>query len=678
MRMKLSSLFLSLVLCVASAVATGAEPRTITLDDLGKVRSVGTPVLSRDGRRVAYAFEDRIYVVPVRGGEARAVTSEASAAREPQWSKDGSHLFFLSDRSGSDQLWKLPLEAFGEAVKVTEAKRGVSSLRLSPDESRLLLSYDDEAGESPGGADENNDGEKNNGEKDNGEGEGERKEPWVITRLQFKEDAGDGYLTGPETEHLYTLDLASGALTQISGGRYAEVEAAWSPDGERVVFVSSRVEDPDVGYGNNLWLASATPDGAPEAFEPRALTTGDEVKSSPAFSPDGRHVAYLSAVDGVYGISRLVIVPVEGGEPRMLTAELDRWVSEFRFSEDGRSIWFLYDNHGGRHLGRVRLRDGQLTRVLEGDLAVTGFDVDASGNAVVRLNRENDAADLYRLRGDRLERLTDANRDFFADLALGSKEKITYTSTDDTLVEAFVVKPPGFEDGRRYPVILDIHGGPVGQFSWGYDFGAQYMAANGYVVVQPNPRGSTGRGQAFIRAIQDTWGITDYPDVVGAVDRVIELGYGDPEALAVTGYSYGGYMTNVVITRTDRFKAAASGAGHSYIAANYGHDIYQRWYNWELGPPWNNREKYDRLSPLLAAGEVTTPTIFLGGREDWNVPVLNAELFYQSLRHQGVDTQLVVYPDSHHGGWEERFDKDYLQRIVGWFDRYVKGGGGPG
>jgi dipeptidyl aminopeptidase/acylaminoacyl peptidase len=464
-------------------------------------------------------------------------------------------------------------------------------------------------------------------------------------------------------------------LTQVTGGRYAEAEAAWSPDGESIVFVSSRVEDPDVGYGNNLWIVPAKPDGAPERVAPRQLTTGDEVKISPAFSPDGRQVAYLSAVDGVYGISRLAMVPAAGGEPVILTGELDRWVSGFRFSDDGRFIWFQYDNHGGRHLGRVRLSDGRIERMLEGDLAVNGFDVDDSGNAVLRLNHENDASDLYRLRGGKLERLTNANRDFFADLVLGSKEKISYTSTDDTLVEAFVTKPPGFEPGRRYPTILDIHGGPVGQFSWGYDFGAQYFAANGFVVVQPNPRGSTGRGQAFIRAIQDTWGITDYPDVVGAVDRAVELGYADPEALAVTGYSYGGYMTNVVITRTGRFKAAASGAGHSYISANYGHDIYQQWYNWELGVPWDNREKYDRLSPLLDAGKVTTPTLFLGGREDWNVPILNAELFYQSLKVQGIDSQLVVYPDSHHGGWDERFDKDYLERVVAWFNRYTERAG---
>ena len=192
------------------------------------------------------------------------------------------------------------------------------------------------------------------------------------------------------------------------------------------------------------------------------------------------------------------------------------------------------------------------------------------------------------------------------------------------------------------------------------------------LVVEPNPRGSTGRDQAFVRAIYQTWGITDYDDVIAAVDHVIDAGYADPDRLAVFGYSYGGYMTNTVITRTQRFKAAASGAGHSMIVANYGHDIYQKWYNWELGVPWENRDKYERLSPLMQAGKVTTPTIFLGGRNDWNVPVLNAELFYQSLRSRGVDTQLVVYPDTHHSGWSEEFEKDYLCRVTEWFGKYLK------
>jgi len=217
-----------------------------------------------------------------------------------------------------------------------------------------------------------------------------------------------------------------------------------------------------------------------------------------------------------------------------------------------------------------------------------------------------------------------------------------------------------------------MHGGPVDQFSWGYDFDTQYLAANGYVVIEPNPRGSTGHGQDFVRAIYRSWGISDYPDVIAAIDYAVDHGYSDPEKLAVTGYSYGGYMTNVVITNTTRFKAAAAGAGHSLIAANVGHDMYQQWYSWELGLPWENRDLYDEMSPLLRVGNVTTPTLFLGGRKDWNVPILNSELFYQALKMKGIDTRLIVYPDTHHDDWSEDFEQDYLRRVVAWFDHYVK------
>lgn len=646
--------FFALVLSCASLSAVAAP--TVTIDDHGRIKDVGRPAISADGRHVAYTLDKQIYVVAVAGGEPRPVTAEGSSASTPYWSKDGNTLYFLSDRSGSDQLWRLPLDSFGEAIRVTDIERGVSSLDLSRDESRLLLTWEDEAAEQT--------------DSDTG------KQPWVITRTEFKEDANDGYLTAMPSDHLYVYDIGTEHPRQITAGAFAERDAAWSPDGSQVVFASKRDDDPDTGYDQDLWIVStalqvpATVEGTNGL---RRLTRNEEEKDSPVWSPDGRFIAYLSAKDGVYGIKRLAIVPAAGGEPRYLTESLDRWVRSPQFSEDGRWIYFLYENHGGRHLGRVRVSDGRLERLLEGDLVVSAYDVDARGGIVVRLNRENDAPELYRLRNGNLTKLTGVNDAYLASVTLGTKEKITYESDDGTIVEAFVVKPPGFREGQRYPTILDIHGGPVAQFTWGYDFDAQFMASKGYLVVQPNPRGSTGRGQAFVEAIYETWGITDYPDMVGAVDRTIELGYTDPDAMAVTGYSYGGYGTNVVITRTDRFKAAASGAGHSYIVANYGHDIYQRWYNWELGAPWENREKYDRLSPLLQAGNVTTPTLFYGGQVDWNVPILNSELFYQSLRRKGVDTELVVYPDMHHGNWDSRFEKDVLERKIAWFDRYLPG-----
>jgi len=383
-------------------------------------------------------------------------------------------------------------------------------------------------------------------------------------------------------------------------------------------------------------------------------------------------VAYLTAGDGVYSVPHIALIPASGGEPRILTSALDRWISGFEFSGNGRWIYVNFDNAGSNHIARIRVSDGRIERILEGEVVVSAFDVGPGSTLAVNLDEQNGTTDVHMLRGKKLSKLTDLNRDYFDEILVGNQQKVSFAGPDGTIVEAFITTPPDYDAGRRYPTILNIHGGPVGQFSWGYAFRAQFLAANGYVVVEPNPRGSTGFGEDYVRAIYRNWGITDYDDVIASVDYAIEAGFADPDKLAVTGYSYGGYMTNVVITETDRFAAAASGAGHSLIEANFGHDIYQKWYMWELGVPWENRERYDRLSPFLRAGNVETPTLYLGGRIDWNVPILNAELMYQALQVRGIDTELVVYPNSHHGGWPEAYEQDYLTRVVAWFDKYLK------
>lgn len=659
-----AALFAALLTIVGIAVANDGAPavkppRLVTIDDMKKVEWPGDPRLSPDGKLVAYKVDGRIYIVAASGGEPRAVTSAGSSASHPYWSRDGKSLYFLSDRADKKhQLWKLSLTAFGEATQLTTLDRGIDLLNLSPDESRLLLSF---------------------------EGTVERKsasdavqvvpvppkpEPWVITRLHFKEDAADGYLTGDHAEHLYVYDLKSRQLRQVTSGDDSESEPAWSPDGRSIVFTSNREAEPDESYKSDLWIVAA--DNVDRVQTLQRLTNDDSVKSAPAFSPDGRTIAYITAEDGVYGIQQVAVIAASGGAPRILTAPLDRWVNELHFSPDGQWIYFSYEQLGGVDIGRVHVADGKLETVLAGARQISTFDVARNGVIAARVENMNDPPEIYSFTRGQAHRLTDINGAFMREITLGSKEKIEFASSDGTKVEAFVTKPPGFEAGRKYPTVLSIHGGPVGQTAYGYDFNNQYLAAHGYVIVEPNPRGSTGRGHDFIRAIYRTWGITDYDDVIAAVDHVVKLGYADPDRLAVTGYSYGGYMTNVVITRTQRFKAAASGAGHSLIYANYGHDIYQKWYSWELGVPWENADKYERLSPLMHAGSVQTPTIFLGGREDWNVPVLNAELFYQSLKKRGIDTELVVYPGTHHGGWSDEFERDRLLRIQQWFDKYLQ------
>ena len=345
---------------VATAFAGPAVPaaagatRSVALDDINRIESPDGPYLSRDGRQVAYVVDKQIYVVPTTGGPSRVLTAAGSTASTPYWSKDGRALYFLSDRSGSSQLWKLPVSSFGEALQVTKFEHGIDSLKFSDDESQLLLSFtESKLAESA----------------DKDAGKQKKPEPWVITRLEFKEDAGDGYLTGDRAEHLYAYELASGKLSQLTSGQFSESDAAWSPDGRSVAFTSNREDEPDASYKTDLWLVAA--DNTDRGQSLVRLTNDDRVKSAPAWSPDGRFIAFLTAEDGVYGSPQLAVMPASGGEPRILTAGLDRWINSFRYSQDGEWLYFLFENDGGSHLARVRPRDGRLERLLEGELHVS-------------------------------------------------------------------------------------------------------------------------------------------------------------------------------------------------------------------------------------------------------------------------------------------------------------------
>jgi len=629
--------------------SNGEAPGFVTLDDMRAVKSPNSPHISPDGREITYLFDGQVFAVSTGASEPRAITSSAARARGYRWSKDGDSIYFLSDRGDGTQIYELPMRTSGEARQVTHFKRGVESMNMSPDESRVLLAISD-----------NNLLEVAKDAKP---------QPIVVTRRGFKRDAGNGYIVDGDSNHLYVYDIDSREMKQLTTGRFEEGRAVWSPDGKSIVFVSNREEEPDAGYRTDLWLLAA--DSADDEPELLRLTDNSKRKMRPAFSPNGDQIAYMTSVEGPYGLGILTVMPAAGGEPRALTANLDRSIAYFQYSEDGDWIYFTYQDSGAVNLARVRVRDAKIEKLIEGDQVVRSFDVSDSGEIVVTANKENDSANVYRLQRGKLVPLTDLNREFFDGIKLGNKTKVRVEGADGTLIDTFITTPPDYEPGRAYPTILNTHGGPQAQFSWGYGFSTQYFASKGYVVVEPNPRGSTGRGQEFLGAIYRAWGITDYADVIAAVDYAIAEGISDPDKLAATGYSYGGYMTNVIISRTTRFKAAASGAGSSHVEGIFGHDLYTEWYLWELGTPWENREKYDVHSPVLRAGDVTTPTLFLGGSDDWNMTIANAEMFYLALKVQNIDTQLVVYPGMHHGGWPERFDKDYLTRIIDWFDHYV-------
>ncbi|MCK5650286.1 MAG: S9 family peptidase [Gemmatimonadetes bacterium] len=668
------------LLATGSLQAVGAQegdtatssPRPLTVDDQFAIQRVGSPVVSPDGEWVAYTVsktslkeeksETRIWMASTSGGDPIPMTAKGAPAGSPKWSPDGKYLSFTASRGegAKSQVWVLDRRG-GEARQLTDVKDGVSGFEWSPDGTKLLLSIRDPDPDAPDSA-------------SRGSGAQSRtRKPWVIDRLQFKRD-GQGYLTGSRHTHLYVFDVETKELIQITSGRWDEGSPVWSPDGTRVAFVSNRTEEPDGNSNSDIWVvAAANTDKGATLIQ---VTTNHGSDGQPAWSPDGRSIVYVTVIQPEliwYATNNLAVVSADGeGAPRLLTTELDRNVRSPRFTEDGRSIYFLLEDSGENHLARIDVSGRNLQRPISGPLSVRSYHMGPGGMITTMIGRTDLPGEIFRVEGGGLEQVTHVNDDFLAGIRLGEVRNVQFPSLDGTEIEGFIHFPPGFQEGMRYPTILRIHGGPVSQYSHSFNFEAHLFAANGYLVVTTNPRGSSGYGQAFSHALWADWGNKDYEDVMAGVDYAIEEGWADPDRLGVGGWSYGGILTDHVITRTDRFKAAITGASEVLYVANYGHDHYQQQWERELGLPWETREVWERISPFNRVASIVTPTLIMGGEQDWNVPIQNSEQLYQALRRLGIETQLVVYPGQSHGLRVPSYQKDRYERYLAWYDKYVK------
>ena len=651
------------------AEATNAAPRLLTVDDYFRIHDVGDPQISPDGKWVAYTVttqdleEDesntRIWMISTSGGEAIPMTAKEKSVSRPRWGPDGKYLAFLgASGENEDQVWTLFREG-GDAVPMTEITQGVESFEWSPDGTRMVLVIRDPKPE---------DLEKKEKDKD----EKKTPPPWVVTRKQFKTDYV-GYLDSRRT-HLFVLDMESKKTTQVTSGDFDDSEPAWSPDGKMIAFTSNRTDDPDANYNTDIWAVAA--DNQDKGQELLRITTNPGPDVSPAWSPDGTKIVHVSATDTgamLYATNHLAVIS-EGSEAVVLTADLDRMVSTPRFSSDGKWVFFGLEDSGEQILARISVTGGAVERIVAGHQVVQAFTQEVDSVIATLISEPHLPPEVFLLEDGKLERLTHTNDEFLSGIILGEVEEVHFESGDGTPIEAFVAKPPGFEAGTRYPVFLRIHGGPQSQYDFSFHFGAQLFAANGYVVVMPNPRGSTGNGQDFCLAIWRDWGGPDFEDVMASVDHVIEKGWADPDRLGVGGWSYGGILTNHVITKTDRFKGAYTGASATLYVANYGHDMYQRWWVQELGLPWRDRQIYEDLSPFNRVEKIVTPVLIVGGEKDWNVPIINSEQLFQALRHLDKTAELVVYPGEYHGFSTPSYNKDVFERFLAWFEKYVKDG----
>jgi len=645
------------------------QPRFLTVDDSFEIRDVEDPQISPDGLWLAYTVtthdleEDestsRIWMAPIAGGKPVPMTAEDKAASRPRWSPDGRFLAFLAAlEDEKTQVWSLFREG-GDSQPMTDTVQGVDSYEWSPDGRRMVLVLQDPK---PGDLEKPDSDEENE----------KTPPPWVITRRQFKQDYV-GYLDNRRT-HLYVLELKSKTMAQITSGDFDDSQPVWSPDGNLIAFTSNRTPDADSNYNTDIWVvATDGPDGIRELLQ---ITTNPGPDSSPAWSPDGALITHVSATDleaALYATNHLAVASPRGGDVDLLTLELDRNVSTPQFSADGRWILFALEDSGELSLARIAPRGGSVERIIGGPRSVGAFSEATTGPIAALISEPHLPSEVFVLDGGELTRLTHTNDEFLAGIRLGEVEKVEFDSRDGTRIEGFIVKPPDFDPSIRYPAILRIHGGPMSQYDYSFHFEAQLFAAAGYVVTLPNPRGSTGYGQEFCHAIWQDWGGVDLEDVLASVDDAIERGYADPERLGVGGWSYGGMMTNHVITRTDRFKGAYTGASANLYVVNYGHDQYQRWWETELGLPWRNRELWEKLSPFNRVEHVVTPTLIVGGEHDWNVPIINSEQLFMALKRLGTTTELVVYPGEFHVFSTPSYIKDYRERFLAWFATPVKG-----
>ena len=680
-RRRLSFIPLLLVLSLAYALAAQTARRPLKIDDMTRFRNVSDPQISPDGKWVAYTVStvdakadksnSHIWMVNIDGSNDRQITFSNESESSPRWSPDGRYLSFTSSRPGKtrgNQVWILDRNG-GEAQQLTELKGRLQGHEWSPDSKRLALVV----GDPDPDADPNPSPQP---------GATPRvPKPIVIDRYRFKQD-GQGYLLKGRNTYIYLFDIATRKFERLTNSKWDESAPAWSPDGTRIAFMSNHSEDPDRDPSTQLYVAEAKPGATEKQLTPAGTRAG---RSRPEWSPDSKWIAYLEGEEmkyGAYSMDHLALVASDGSStPTRVkaTEDLDRGVSAPRFSADGKSIRFLVTDDRSVYPMKANLAGGAAERLLSPPLVMSGWNFNG-GKAVAISGGDAKANEIYVWEGNSLRQLTRQNEALFAELDLGVTEEVGFKSKDGTQVNGLLTYPVGYVKGTKVPLLLRIHGGPNAQDQHSFNLERQMFAAHGYAVLAVNYRGSSGRGQKFSRAIFADWGNYEVQDLLAGVDHVVKIGVADPDRLGVGGWSYGGILTDYLIATDNRFRGATSGAGTAFTVAFYGTDQYIIQYDHEIGPPWNPKafETYVKISyPFLHADRIQTPTLFMGGERDFNVPIEGSQQMYQALRSLGIDTQLIIYPNENHGIQRPSYQRDRMERYLSWYEKYVKKASAP-
>jgi dipeptidyl aminopeptidase/acylaminoacyl peptidase len=653
--------------------------RKVRADDLFKMRFPMSPAISPNGTEIVFAvknvdgknnkYQSHLYRVPVRGGRARQLTYGDQIDSSPAWRPDGKEIAFVSTREKKANLWILPADG-GEARQLTKLEGGIQGLEWSPDGRRLLFLFREQKKEDPK--------------------EKEKKPAYKhITRLWHKLD-GDGWFP-KDRWHIWIANARTGKTTRLTSGEFDVRSPRWSPDGKWIAFISCLDEDADYQLEKHF-LYMVRPSGG----RPKQITKRRGVRDFLAWAPEGKSILFAGHFGGpgewIKRKYKIWELDVATERYKDLTPRLDNWpfngiVTDTALGEaaeiipyrdsGGWRIAFNVDEHGACRTYSIPRRGGALRLEFGGEVNTIGLSANPDGAAVVVAATMDDIGDVYSLRLDgsgKSRRLTHTNRALFNRLALTRPEE-TWFRNGRLRIHGWILKPPGFRSDRKYPMLLEVHGGPMAQYGYTFFHEMHLLAARGYVVVFTNPRGSSGYGVDWVKSIEGRWGTIDYDDLMAVTDAMVRKPYVDGRRLGVLGGSYGGFMTTWILGHTDRFKAGVTmrQAGNRLIqfgASDVGwHEIHRF-----KAPPWKKPLAYLAQSPNFYAHRIEAPLLIIHNEQDLRCPIAQAEELFRFLKYQKKTVELLAFEGESHGlsrGGRPQNRLERLKRIVDWFERYL-------